>query len=660
MVILSATNISKSYGVTTILTNISFHVNHGDKIGIIGDNGAGKTTLLSILSGELASDSGEFYLSSDTVVGVLKQKDNFSSRLTVQEEMLGLFAETIAIEQTLKDLSHEIAERSSHGEDVEALLHQYDDLSETFSRKRGYTYKSEIKGILTVMAFPDDYLDKPVSLLSGGERTRLALACLLLRKPDLLLLDEPTNHLDIGTLKWLEQFLKSYEGTVILISHDRYFLDQVATRIFEVENHALVAYDGNYTAFREKKAQRQADAIRHYEQQKKEIERQEEIIRRFKQHGTEKLAKRAKSREHRLQQTDHLDRPSHHKDRMKLHFKERFQSGTDVLFAKDLSKSFPLSSGEGERLLFQGVDFDLKRGERICLVGPNGIGKTTLLKMMMGLVPVENGEIRLGHNVEFAYYDQEQHLLEDSHTVLEELHSDYRLYTETELRSILGRFLFRNDDVFKQVGALSGGEKGRLTLLKLMLTGANFLLLDEPTNHLDLSAKEVFEDALLEFGGTIFIVSHDRYLLNKVPTRIFELTENGIESYLGGYDYYMEKKQGISSAKNYLQDLGKRTGGPENDRLAIEREEAQTLREKKLEDRRKSKEEDARRRKIERDLASVEASIALLEEEISVIEAEMCKESVFSDHQLMLEFSKNLEEKKKQLASSYDQWLELQ
>ena len=660
MIILSATGITKAYGVNSILTDISFHANQGDKIGIVGDNGAGKTTLLSILSGELPYDSGDFFVSQNTAMGILKQKDNFSSTKTVREEMLGIFSETIALEQRMAEFSHEISERSAAGEDVELLLHQYDDMNEEFARKNGYTYRSEIKGILSVMAFPEDYFEKPIAKLSGGERTRLALASLLLRKPELLLLDEPTNHLDIGTLKWLEQFIKSYNGTVILISHDRYFLDQTVNRIFEINEHKLSTYDGNYSDYLQKKRQREEDARRHYEQNRREIERQEEIIRRFKQHGTEHLAKRAKSREHRLEHMEKLERPTAEKDRMRIRFKERFQSGNDVLYAEDLSKSFASTAGNGSRQLFQNVGFDIKRGERICMVGPNGVGKTTLLKIIMDLLPPDTGHVRLGHNVEFGYYDQEQSLLNDEATVIDELHDAYRLYTETELRSLLGRFLFRSDDVFKPVGALSGGEKARLTLLKLMLTGSNLLIMDEPTNHLDLSAKEVFEDALLDFSGTLLIVSHDRYLLNKVPTRIFELNDDGIESFLGGYDYYMEKKQSIASGKSYLQDLGKMTGGPERDADREAQAEALTLREKKLEERRKAKEQETARRRSEKELAAAETSIADLEETIRSLEAEMCKEEIFSDHALLLSLSERFETAKADLAKAYDLWVELQ
>ncbi|MDD3168496.1 MAG: ABC-F family ATP-binding cassette domain-containing protein, partial [Eubacteriales bacterium] len=403
MIILSANNITKTYGVDPILTGVSFHINKGDRIGIVGANGAGKTTLLNILSGRLAWDAGDFFVSANTNIGYLKQSDNFESEKTVYEEMLSIFTELIGMERDLEKLSHKISEESHRGNDVTKLLHEYDDLLETFKNRNGYGYKSEIHGILNSMAFPEEFFDKRISILSGGERTRLALAALLLKKPDLLLLDEPTNHLDIGTLKWLEQYLKTYAGTIVVISHDRYFLDQTVNRVFEIENHKLVTYEGNYSAFAEKKRRKEADELRKYEHQQREIQRQEEIIRRFKQHGTEKLAKRAQSREKRLEQIERLDKPAAQPGKMKIRFKQNYQSGTDILLVKELSKSF--GRGEHKRQLFRNVELDVKRGERICLVGPNGIGKTTLLKIIMGELKPDQGSLKLGHNISFGYYD---------------------------------------------------------------------------------------------------------------------------------------------------------------------------------------------------------------------------------------------------------------
>ena len=557
MIILSATNITKSYGVDIILQNVSFHINEGERVGIVGNNGAGKTTLLNILCGEMSYDDGNIFVSANTSIGYLKQSENFNSDNTVIEEVTGIFSHMESLEKEMHELSHEISERSSNGEDVERLLHRYDEMMERYNRSGGYSYKSEIQGILNSMAFTEDYFDKKISTLSGGEKTRLALACLLLKKPDLLFLDEPTNHLDIGTLKWLEQYLKSYSGTVVLISHDRYFLDQTVNRIFEVENHKLYTYNGGYSAYAQQKRQRREEELKKYEIQQKEVARQEEMIRRFKQHGTEKLAKRAASREKRLAAMDLMDKPEALQGRMKINFHQEFKSGNDVLLAEDLKKGF--GYGENRKELFDNVNFDIKRGERICIVGPNGVGKTTLLKILMDELQPDSGRLKVGHNVLFGYYDQEQQNLNPNNTVFEEMKEAYRLYTDTEMRSLLGRFLFQNESVFLNVGSLSGGEKARLSLLKLMLSGSNVLILDEPTNHLDITSKEVFEDALLDFPGTVIVVSHDRYFLNKIPTRIMELNNDGMTAYLGSYDYYMEKKQEIESGKKYLSELSGNT-----------------------------------------------------------------------------------------------------
>lgn len=668
MIILSATNITKSFGIETILDNISFHINQGDRIGIIGANGAGKTTLLNILSGNLPYDSGDFFVSANTKVGYLRQRYVFESENTVYEEMLSIFSEIIDMEQELELLSHTISEESKKGNNVTDMLHKYDDLMEVFKNKNGYGYKSEINGILNSMAFPEEYYSKQISILSGGERTRLALASLLLKKPDLLLLDEPTNHLDIGTLKWLEQYLKSYSGTIVLISHDRYFLDQTVNRIFEIENHKLITYEGNYTSYTGKKRLKDEDELRKYEYQQKEIQRQEEIIRRFKQHGTEKLAKRAQSREKRLKHIEQIERPNVSLGKIKVNFKQKYQSGNEVLMLKEISKSFGKS--DQRRQLFKNVELDIKKGERICIVGPNGIGKTTLLKIIMGELEADQGYVKLGHNISFGYYDQEQKLLNEGNTVLEEVHSAYRLYSDTEIRNILGRFLFKNDMVFQTVSSLSGGEKARLLLLKLMLSGANVLIMDEPTNHLDIASKEVFEEALLDFPGTMILVSHDRYFLNRIPTRIIELDEDGANNYLGGYDYYIEKKQSFGSGKSYLQDLGKAV----SDNLKEDSKDvasnpgmadtgsAENVQKSKLspiETRRRDKEEQRQQKRLEKKRKRLEDSIAETEDEIGWIENEMCKEEVYKDYEKIAKYENELESLKVSLSEIYESWIAL-
>ncbi len=649
MIILSAKDLTKTYGVDVILDKVSFHINQGDRVGIIGANGAGKTTLLKVLSGELPCDSGDFFVSGDTTIGYLKQSDNFQSENTVIEEVEAIFSGIEDLEKEMLELSSAISVKAEQGEsglELDRMLRRYDQMQEEFRERGGYSYKSEINGILNSMAFGEDFYHKKISTLSGGERTRLALACLLLKKPDLLFLDEPTNHLDIGTLKWLEQYLKTYKGTILLVSHDRYFLDQTVNRIFEVENHKLYIYEGSYSAYAEQKKQRREAELRKYQNQQKEIARQEDMIRRFKERGTEKLAKRAASREKRLEAMERAERPEPQRGRMKLDFRQNFKSGNDVLQGEGLSKSF--GYGSQEKRLFRNVDFDIKRGERICIVGPNGVGKTTLLKILMGELAPDNGRLKIGHNVEFGYYDQEQSFLTNSNTVLEELHDAYRLYTDTQLRSILGRFLFRGEEVFLEVGALSGGERARLSLLKMMLSGSNVLILDEPTNHLDIESKEVFEDALLEFPGTVIVVSHDRYFLNKIPTRIFELGQEGITSFLGTYNYYVEKKQEIVSGKKYMEELaGKKESSGKKD-LSVS------------EQRRLKKEEDARKRRLKRQQEEAESKIEELERHISQIEEELCREEVATDHARLTELSRELNKTKEELSAQYERWMELQ
>lgn len=639
MIILSASDICKSYGTEVILENISFRINEGDRVGIVGTNGAGKSTLLNIISGQLNADSGNCFVGKDVSIGYLRQRDNFDDDLTVIEEVNNIFKDMTAMENEILELSEKIS-KTADMEEAKPLWARLNALQHEFEIKGGYTYKSEISGVLTSMAFGEEYYSQKTGSLSGGERTRLALACLLLRKPDILFLDEPTNHLDIGTLKWLEQYLKAYKGTIVLISHDRYFLDQIVNHIFEIHNHHIDCYNGNYSDYVVKKHAAREAKLKAFENQQAQIKREEEMIRRFKERGTEKLAKRAASREKRLSHIERIDRPEKEKSSIKMNFDQKLKSGNDVLYAEGLTVGFD------NRRLFANVDFDIKRGERICIVGANGVGKSTLLKIITEEVKPDDGFLKLGHNVEIAYYDQGQQLLDDDLTVMDEIHNSFRLYKDGEIRGLLGKFLFTDDMVFRQVGALSGGEKARLALLKLMLGGANVLLLDEPTNHLDIESKEAFEEALSEYPGTVITVTHDRYFLNRIPDRIFELEPEGITTYLGKYDYYMEKKAEIESSKAYLKNMLNADALRVSDSKKLSAAEERELKKKK----------EAEERRIQREKERLENLIDALEKKISETESEMCEPKYLSDHVKLAEMSREVSEMKKELEEAYESW----
>ncbi len=662
MIILSAKDIAKAYGEDVILKDVSFNINKGDRVGVIGINGAGKTTLLDILAGRTKAESGDFFVSEDTTIGYLKQKDDFSPEGTVIEQVEKIFSHFPAMEKEMEMLAKEIAGLAG-SPDQEPLLTRYDRIQHEFMDRGGYLYKSEIKGVLSSMAFGPEMYQKTVSTLSGGEKTRLALASLLLEKPDMLFLDEPTNHLDIGTINWLEQYLKSYKGTILIVSHDRYFLDRTVNRIFEIENHRLFKYEGGYDGFAEKKRLKREVEFRHYQNTQKQIKKQEEIIRRFKGHGTEKLAKRAASREKMLARMEKPEAPAAGRSKIKISFKEKFKSGKDVVLAEGLSKAF--GHGSNKKTLFEGLDVDIKRGERICIVGQNGIGKTTFMRMLTGEIEPDSGYIKNGHNVSFGYYDQGQQRLSPGNTVLEELKEAYRLYSDTEMRSILGRFLFRGDAVFLKVGALSGGEKARLALLKLMLSGDNVLLLDEPTNHLDIDSREIFEDALVDFPGTVMAISHDRYFLKKIPDRILELTDQGFVEFLGNYDYYAEKKKETGSGSKYLDELKNK------DRKVQEKERGNTReniqeeepgkREKApdpAEERKMKKQREAEERRLQREKKATEQEIEMLEKEIGDLEKQMCGEEAQKNLQTLENMGERLSQAKEELTKKYQKWLQ--
>lgn len=646
MLIITGKDISKAYGTDIIFEDVCFGVEKGDRIGIVGANGTGKTTLLGIIAGDIEATSGNLYIRNDCNIGYLRQQNHFGGSGTVRSQAEKSFTHLFEMEKKLEQLQLAITDHESDSFDKD--LEEYTRLIEEYERKGGYTYKSELGAMLTHMGFDEEAQNKEISKLSGGERTRLALSCLLLSKPDVLMLDEPTNHLDLHMLEWLEAYLDNYKGTIMVVSHDRYFLDRITNRIFDLGGGTLEAYTGNYSTFLVKREEHLEAMRREYEKQQAEIARQEEMIRRFKQHGTEHLAKRAASREKRLAMMEIKEKPKLKQYRMKLSFEADFKSGGEVLEAEDLSKSY------GSRKLFDHIGLLIRKGERVCIIGDNGIGKTTLLKILMGLEKPDNGYLRIGYNVNFGYYDQGQLLLDENETVLGEMKNAYHLYTDTEMRSLLGRFLFTGDDVFKQVKDLSGGEKAKLSLLKLMLSGANTLVLDEPTNHLDIESKEIVEEALMEFEGTLLIVSHDRYLLNTIPDRILELTEHGLVEYKGKFDYYLEKS-GRSSGRSSAEESNS-AADSERDELELTRK---LVKDSEAE-RQAKKQSEAEERRRQRRAESVENRIHEIEAELADIQEEMTLPENATDPGWMHEKSSEMAALEAEVTDLYDEWMELQ
>ena len=633
MIVLSCNNLNKSFGIDSILENVSFTVNENDKIGIIGVNGTGKTTLFKVISGIYGYDSGDIYTSKDCEIGYLEQNTNFHSENTIFEEVLEVFNNLIEMEKYLRNLEHQIAKESSNTNStkLEKLMNEYSHKLELFSDMNGYGYKSEAKGVLKGLGFSDEDMDKPISILSGGEKTRVLLGKLLLKKPTLLLLDEPTNHLDSEAIEWLEVFLKQYKGTVILISHDRYFLDQVVNRIFEIHNKKLKSYNGNYSKFIELSAAEKEIEQKKYEDQQKDIKKQEESIERLKAYGREKHLKRARSKEKALDKVDVLDKPEAYRKKAKIEFNPTVTSGNDVLQIRNVSM------GYGERILFKDLNLDIYRGEKVALIGANGIGKSTLFKIIMNeLVPL-SGEIKFGTNVNVSYFHQEQKTLNLNNTIIDEIWDNNPNLTQTSIRNMLGSFLFEGEEVFKQISTLSGGERARIAILKLILSNANFLLLDEPTNHLDIDSKEVLEQALFGYTGTIFTISHDRYFLNTVVDKVLVLDENGITEYLGNYDYYIEKKKQV-------QDLSQLEEKEEKTKTQIKDE-----RRKEREQRELEKKNRVKRQNIEKEIEETELKI----EELDIL---LCQEEVYSNPERSKEVSQEkilLEDK---LSNLYDEW----
>ena len=633
MIILSCNNLTKSFGVESILENISFTVNEGDKIGVIGVNGTGKTTLFKIISGIYGYDSGEIYTSKDCEIGYLEQNTNFYSDNTIFTEVLEVFSDLIKIEEDLRKMECEISDKSSetNSPDLQKLMDNYSHKLELFQNSNGYGYKSEAKGVLKGLGFNDEELEKPIKILSGGEKTRVLLAKLLLRKPTLLLLDEPTNHLDSDALEWLELFLKQYKGTVILISHDRYFLDQSVNRIFEIHNKKLKAYNGNYSYYVEKSAIDKEIERKTYEDQQKEIKKQEESIERLKAYGREKHLKRARSKEKALSKIEVLDRPDGERKRAKIKFIPAVESGNDVLAVRDVEMSFP------DKVLFKDLNLDIYRGEKVALIGPNGAGKSTLFKIIMNEIQPMEGEVKFGTNVNTAYFHQEQKTLNLENSVIDEIWDANPHLTQTEVRNMLGAFLFENEDVFKKISSLSGGERARVAILKLILSQSNFLLLDEPTNHLDIDSKEVLEEALVNYTGTIFTISHDRYFLNKVVDKILVLGENGVTEYLGNYDYYIEKKRQLS-------EMNKE-----------ENTETKTKTQLK-EEKRKEKEQREIERRSKNKIKKLEDDIEQTEKKIAGLDMMLCQEEIYSNPEKSKEVNLEKAELENKLSSLYEKW----
>lgn len=636
MIVLSCNNLYKSFGIDSILENICFTVNEGDKIGIIGINGTGKTTLMKIISGEYGYDDGDIYTSKDCEIGYLQQNTNFLSNNTILEEVLEVFKPLIDMENYLRDLEHKIAEEGSKTNSpiLEKLMNDYSHTLEDFASKNGYGYKSEAKGVLKGLGFKDEDMDKPINILSGGEKTRVLLGKLLLKKPTLLLLDEPTNHLDSEAIEWLEFFLKQYKGTVMLISHDRYFLDQVVDRVFEIHNKKLKAYNGNYSKFIELSKVEKELELKKYEDQQKDIKKQEESIERLKAYGREKHLKRARSKEKALDKVDVLDKPEAYRKKAKIQFNPSVSSGNDVLHVEDLSMAYD------ERVLFKGVNFDIYRGEKVALIGPNGIGKSTLFKIIMNELTPICGDFKLGTNVNVSYFHQEQKTLNLDNTIIDEIWDSNEKLTQTEIRNMLGSLLFENEEVFKKISTLSGGERARIAILKLILSNANFLLLDEPTNHLDIDSKEVLEEALENYTGTIFTISHDRYFLNTVVDKILVLNENGITEYLGNYDYYINKKR-------------------ETEEMSAITEVEEKTKTQLKEEKRKEKEQREKEKKNRYKIKNIEEEIEEIESRIEELDNLLCQEEVYSNPDKSREVSLEKANYEDRLSSLYETWEEL-
>lgn len=640
--ILSCQNISKAFVENQVLKNVSFHIEDHEKAAIVGINGAGKTTLLRIIVGEMTPDDGQVVLAKDKTLGYLAQNSTVDTSHTIYEELLSVKADLLRLEEKIRECENNM--KHADGDALEDLMKQYTSLTHAFETGGGYLYRSELVGVLKGLGFTEDEFSKPVATLSGGQKTRVALGRLLLQNPDLIILDEPTNHLDMNSIAWLETYLLNYKGAVLIVSHDRYFLDRIAGKVIEIDQSKATTFIGNYSDYAIKKEQLRVAAWNAYMNQQREIKHQEEVIEKLKSFNREKSIKRAESREKMLDKIEVIEKPSEVRTDMKLTLTPRILSGNDVLTVEHLSKSFD------SHKLFTDVNFEIKRGEHVAIIGDNGSGKTTLLKILNGLVPADQGTFRLGSNVEIGYYDQEHHVLHSEKTLFEEISDDYPYLNNTQIRNVLAAFLFTGEDVFKRISDLSGGERGRVSLAKLVLSNANFLILDEPTNHLDIMSKEILEDALNGYEGTILYVSHDRYFINRTAHRILDLTEGQFVSYVGNYDYYLEKHDTVMAA---IEASAPQNTDADNTAAAKAAESEVKL------DWKAQKEEQARLRKKENDLKKCEEKIAELEARISEIDTEMSDPAIGTQVAKLQELSKEQTSCQEQLEKLYEQWEEL-
>lgn len=634
MIVLSSKNIQKSYGIDIILKNISFNVNEGEKVGLIGANGTGKSTLFKILTNQLEQDNGELFIEKGKVLGYMSQNLSLETSNTIYEELLLVFSELVNIEKKLKKLElimdspYDPENQDYHNK----VIKDYTTLSEIYNNKGGYIYKGEINRVLRGLGFLENDFNKHIDILSGGQKSRVALCKLLLTKPDILLLDEPTNHLDLDAIEWLEEYLISYKGTVVLISHDRYFLDAVTEKTLEMLNGQIYTYNGNYTAALELKKKNFEVQMKAYKLQQSELKRQEEIIEKYRSFNREKSIKAAESRQKALDKIERIEAPSDEGKASRIAFEASIKSGNDVLHIENLSKSF------GEKKLFSELSLDMKRSEKIALIGENGRGKTTLFNILLGNTNSDTGTVVLGKNVHIGYYDQEQSNLNDDKTIIDEVWDHFPDLTTTKIRNALAAFLFTGDDVFKKISTLSGGEKCRINLLILMLSKSNFLLLDEPTNHLDIVSREALEDAILSYDGTVLVISHDRYFLNKVVSKIYELQETGIKEYLGNYNYYIEKKKN----PNRFEDEEEPVSGKTKTQINLEKRKKKELEKEVKKQKLKSKE--------------IEALIMDNETKIQKLQTDLCLEEVYSNPDKSKEINNEINKLQSSLEKLYEEW----